>query len=120
MNDPNLPQLVRAAEALRPLLSDLVFVGGCMTGLLITDPGAPSPRGTMDVDAIAEITSYEQYSRFGERLRALGFAEDLSEGAPVCGGSRIGQSSMSCLWTRTSCDFRIDGTELQWKDRLPG
>lgn len=84
MNDPNLPQLVKAAEALRPLLSDLVFVGGCMTGLLITDPGAPSPRGTMDVDVIAEITSYEQYSRFGERLRSLGFTEDLREGAPLC------------------------------------
>ncbi len=84
MNDPNLVQLVRAAEALRPLLPELVFVGGCMTGLLITDPGAPSPRGTMDVDAIAEITSYEQYSRFGERLRDLGFSEDQSEGAPLC------------------------------------
>ena len=84
MNDPNLDQLVRAAEALRPLLPELVFVGGCMTGLLITDPGAPSPRGTMDVDAIAEITSYDQYSRFGQRLRALGFAEDVSEGSPLC------------------------------------
>lgn len=94
MNDPNLPQLVRAAEALRPLLPELVFVGGCITGLLITDPGAPSPRGTMDVDAIVEVTSYEQYSRFGERLRALGFAEDLSEGAPLC----------RWVWDRTILD----------------
>lgn len=84
MNDQNRAQLIRAAEALQPLLSELVFVGGCVTGLLLTDPAAPSPRGTLDVDAIAEITSYEQYSRFGDRLRTLGFSEDLSEGAPLC------------------------------------
>ncbi len=84
MKDQNRAQLITAAEALQPLLPELVFVGGCVTGLLLTDPGAPSPRGTTDVDAIAEITSYEQYSRFGERLRAVGFTEDLSEGAPLC------------------------------------
>ena len=36
------------------------------------------------MDAIAEITSYAQYAAFGERLRALGFAEDKREGAPLC------------------------------------
>lgn len=36
------------------------------------------------MDAIAEITSYAQYAKFGYRLRSLGFSEDTSEGAPVC------------------------------------
>lgn len=84
MRDPNLDQLIAAAEALRPLLPELVFVGGCVTGLLITDQAAGEPRGTVDVDAIAEITSYAQYAEFGERLRSLGFREDPREGAPVC------------------------------------
>jgi hypothetical protein len=84
MRDPNLNQLIAAADALRPLLSELVFVGGCVTGLLITDEAAGEPRGTIDVDAIAEITSYAQYAEFGERLRRLGFNEDTSDGAPVC------------------------------------
>ena len=84
MNDPNLRQLIAAADALRPLLAELVFVGGCVTGLLITDEAAGDPRGTLDVDAIAEITSYAQYTDFGERLRTLGFTEDASEGAPLC------------------------------------
>lgn len=84
MPDPNLDQLIAAAEALRPLLPELVFVGGCMTGLLITDEAAGEPRGTNDVDAIAEITSYAQYAEFGDRLRSLGFNEDTSEGAPLC------------------------------------
>jgi len=84
MSDPNLSQLIAAADALRPLLGELVFVGGCVTGLLITDEAAGDPRRTFDVDAIAEITSYVQYIDFGERLRTLGFTEDTTEGAPLC------------------------------------
>jgi hypothetical protein len=84
MRDPNLDQLVVAADVLRPLLPELVFIGGCVTGLLITDEAAGDPRGTIDVDAIAEITSYAQYAEFGDRLRSLGFGEDTREGAPVC------------------------------------
>ncbi len=60
MRDPNLDQPVAAADALRPLLPELVFAGGCVTGLLITDEAAGEPRGTIDVDVIAEITSYAQ------------------------------------------------------------
>jgi len=41
-------------------------------------------RNLLDVDAIAEITSYPEYAAFGDRLRALGFAEDTREGAPLC------------------------------------
>ncbi len=69
---------------LRPILGELVFVGGAVTSLLVTDEGAGLPRTTLDVDAIAEITSYAEYTAFGERLRALGFSEDTSEGAPLC------------------------------------
>jgi hypothetical protein len=84
MNDSNLEQLITAARLLRPLLGELVFVGGSVTGLLITDDAAGDPRSTLDVDAIAEITSYAEYTEFGDRLRALGFSEDTSEGAPLC------------------------------------
>jgi predicted nucleotidyltransferase len=66
------------------MLGDLVFVGGAVTSLLVTDEGAGLPRTTLDVDAIAEISSYTEYTAFGERLRALGFSEDVSEGAPLC------------------------------------
>jgi hypothetical protein len=84
MNDANLEQLVTAARLLGPLLRELVFVGGCVTGLLITDDAAGDPRTTFDVDAIAEITSYAEYAKFAGRLRELGFREDSSEGAPLC------------------------------------
>ena len=84
MPNSNLEQLIATAELLRPMLRDLVFVGGAVTSLLVTDEGAGAPRTTIDVDAIAEITSYGEYAAFGERLRVLGFAEDTSEGAPLC------------------------------------
>jgi len=61
-----------------------------VTGLLITDEAAAAPRATLDVDAIAEITSYAEYAAFGERLRKLGFAEDTSEDAPLCRWVHLG------------------------------
>ena len=84
MADPNLRLLEEAAKLLEPVLDELVFVGGCTTGLFISDEGAAGVRSTFDVDAIAEITSYADYIVFSERLRNLGFTEDTSEGAPLC------------------------------------
>lgn len=84
MANPNLQLLVDAAKLLKPILGELVFVGGCTTGLLITDEAAADVRPTYDVDAIAEITSYMGYTEFSKKLRAIGFREDTREGAPVC------------------------------------
>ena len=84
MNDSNRQQLIDAAHLLRPMLNELVFLGGAVTGLLLTDTAAGDPRATMDVDAIAEISTYAEYVQFGARLGDLGFSEDATEGAPVC------------------------------------
>jgi hypothetical protein len=84
MANQNLELLKGAAKQLRPLLSKVVFVGGCTTGLLITDKAAPDVRSTTDVDIIVEITSYADYEIFSNQLRNLGFAEDTEEGAPLC------------------------------------
>jgi hypothetical protein len=84
MNDPNLNLLEAAVGLLEPLLDELVFVGGCATGLLISDPAATGIRATKDVDTIAEVGSYAEYAILSERLRALGLTEDHSEDAPTC------------------------------------
>jgi hypothetical protein len=84
MSKHNLALLIDAASLLKPLLGELVFVGGSTTALLITDKAAADVRPTYDVDAIAEITSYAAYADFSERLRKLGFTEDTSEGVPIC------------------------------------
>ena len=69
MNNPNLTLLEVAVRLLEPLLDDLVFAGGCATGLLISDPAAEGVRPTTDVDAITEVSSYSQYTTLSERLR---------------------------------------------------
>lgn len=84
MNDPNLHLLEAAVRLLQPILDDLVFVGGCATGLLITDPAAVGIRPTKDVDAITEVGSYAEYGKLADRLRELGLTEDHREDAPIC------------------------------------
>ncbi len=84
MRDPNRQLLEAAARVLRPLLDDLVFLGGCATGLFLTDPASAGLRPTKDVDTITEVASYAEYAKLSERLRELGLTEDSSEGAPLC------------------------------------
>lgn len=81
--DPNREMLEAVVERLGPLADEMVFVGGCATGLLITDPGASGVRPTRDVDAIVEIASRVEFHRLQESLRDRGFVEDDSPGAPI-------------------------------------
>lgn len=83
-SDPNLAQLLAAAEKLKPLLDQIAFVGGCVAGILITDPGAAPARATLDVDVIVEAASYVKFTALEQRLRQLGFRESRAEGAPLC------------------------------------
>jgi len=82
MPKSNIDLLKEVARRLGPLLSEVVFVGGCTTGLFITDEAAAEVRPTFDVDVIAEITSYADLANFSDRLRSLGFREDTGDGAP--------------------------------------
>lgn len=82
MGNPNVELLARVADALGNLRERLVFVGGCATALLITDPAAPPVRVTRDVDAVVAILSLPEYLRLGEALRARGFSQSIAEGEP--------------------------------------
>jgi hypothetical protein len=73
MTNPDHDLLILAPRQLRPLLREIVLVGGCANGLLVDDPGVAYIRGTYDVDLIAEIVCYAEYTRFSERLGELGF-----------------------------------------------
>lgn len=109
MPNRNLELLTTAAQLLKPLLDELVFVGGCATGLLITDEAAAEVRPTFDVDAIAEITSYADYANFSERLRKIGFTEDTSEDAPICRWSH-GETKLDVM----PLDEKILGFSNRW------
>ena len=76
--------LERAARALGPLRASVMFVGGAVTWLHITDKATLRPRQTLDVDVVVEVAALSDYHAFGDRLRELGFGEDSREGAPLC------------------------------------
>jgi hypothetical protein len=61
------------AARLKPLLPEIVFVGGCTTGPLISDPAASPVRATDDVDVILKVASYAEYARLSNRLPTLAF-----------------------------------------------
>ncbi len=82
--DPNVAMLERIAEALGPLRRRMVFLGGCATGLLITDPAAAPIRATRDVDVIVETPGRSGYFALEEELTGRGFRHDQSAGAPIC------------------------------------
>ena len=84
MADRNRELFESVVSLLAPILDELVFVGGCTTGIFVTDPAAGGIRPTKDVDAIVDVTSYAQYAALSDRLRALGLVEDTTEGAPLC------------------------------------
>jgi predicted nucleotidyltransferase len=75
--------LERAASALGPLLEEVVFVGGATITLWITDPGAPAPRPTDDVDVVVEVASRAALYDFEQRMRDRGFREDVYGGV-IC------------------------------------
>lgn len=75
-DDPNLEYMMSIAQALGELRDEVVFVGGCAAGLLITDPAASRVRPTRDVDAVVESTTLVDYARIEARLFAKGFVRD--------------------------------------------
>ncbi len=76
-NDPNLPDLRRIAAALGELREQVVFVGGAVAGLLVTDPLADSVRATRDVDAVVNA-SRAMFHRIEEQVAERGFVRDAS------------------------------------------
>ncbi|MCS3845565.1 hypothetical protein GGR70_000500 [Xanthomonas campestris] len=59
-DDPNLPHLLVIADALGELREHVVFLGGAVVGLLVSDPLAENVRATYDVDAVVNL----DWSRF--------------------------------------------------------
>lgn len=55
--DPNLAQVELIAQMLGSLREELVFVGGCAVGLLMTDPAASPARVKEVAKRLRRITS---------------------------------------------------------------
>ncbi len=91
----SLALLELAVDALGPLVDDAMFLGGASLALWISDPAAPPPRPTKDVDVVVEIASLLEYERFSVRMRERGFAEDI-------------QSGVICRWRHKTFDLLLD------------
>ena len=82
--DPNVPALELVIARLGELSQELVLVGGCSVGLLITDQARPPVRATEDVDMVTQVLSLGAYYKTQDRLRKCGFREANEEGAHMC------------------------------------
>ncbi|MCF8152320.1 MAG: hypothetical protein K9J80_16375 [Sulfuritalea sp.] len=82
--DPNLAKVELIAHALGSLRDQLVFVGGCAAGLLMTDAAATLARVTYDVDLVVEVTALLGYHRMEAEFTRRGFKRDVSPDAPIC------------------------------------
>lgn len=98
-DDPNLTYLRRIAEALGELREQVVFVGGAVAGLLVTDPLADAVRATRDVDAVVNADR-ALFHRIEEALAKRGFARDIS-------------SDVICRWVHKDSGVLFDLMPVQ-------
>jgi len=73
--------LVMVARALGDeLLKEVVFLGGCTTGLLLTDKvSKEAVRYTDDVDLITHVMGKPDWYKFQARIKARGFKESMED-----------------------------------------
>jgi len=98
-DDPNLPGLRQIAEALGDLREQVVFVGGAVAGLLVTDPLADPVRATRDVDAVVNANRAMFY-QIEQAVAARGFARDVS-------------SDVICRWVHRPSGVLFDLMPMQ-------
>jgi hypothetical protein len=72
------------AQALGPVCDEVVFVGGCAAGLLLTQARPDRIRATEDVDIVAQALTVHDYHAVEKRVRARGFSNDMRPEAPIC------------------------------------
>jgi predicted nucleotidyltransferase len=82
MANPNIELLTSIANAMGAVRERVVFVGGCATGLLITQPLVADARATEDVDAIVEVASLVRYHALAEQLMEQGFKQTMADNTP--------------------------------------
>ena len=62
------------------LLGEVAFVGGCTTGLQVTDKVTQeSIRFTDDVDLIINVVGYTGWAAFQEKLKNKGFSVHIDD-----------------------------------------
>src|ERR1700761_318749 len=76
----NIIRLKAVNQVLTQLDQQFVFVGGAVTALYTDYIDDKNVRPTDDVDVIVELATYQGYSALDEKLRAIGFKNDIVSG----------------------------------------
>jgi len=84
MPSTNNTMLQTVANGLEELKNDVVFVGGAVAELYADAPELSDIRPTQDVDCVISISSKTKHAKLEEALRVKKFANDTSQGAPIC------------------------------------
>lgn len=80
----NIIRIKAVNEQLKDLGQEFVFVGGATVSLYATESALTAEiRPTDDVDVVIELASYGGYSQLDEKLRVLGFSNDITSGV-IC------------------------------------
>ncbi len=64
----NLRIVERVAFALGELNDEVIYVGGAIISLYVTEEGAEQPRPTKDIDVSVKVSSYAQMDQLREQL----------------------------------------------------
>ncbi len=108
-DEKNLAILTTVASMLGPLRKSLVVVGGCATGLFVTNVRAQPIRMTDDVDLVAHVVSKQEFHALERQFEALGFVHDMSADAPICRW-KCGEVTVDLMPT----DEKILGFHNRW------
>lgn len=97
----HVEMLTLVAQALEPVLCEqMTFVGGCTTGLLLTDAFTREQvRHTDDVDLIVRVIGRGGFPKLQKQLRTKGFKDAAIESAettPICAMMLGGLRAASC------------------------
>lgn len=76
--------LEAVAHGLGDILDQFVFVGGTVVELYSSSETYQEARETDDVDCVVEVAGLASYYILEEKLRKLGFNDDMDEDAPIC------------------------------------
>lgn len=82
--NPYSSEIERVSVALGDLKERSLLAGGASIPFYITDALEEKPRVTDDIDVVIEVRTAAEFRRIEDRLRAQGFLNDSSQGAPIC------------------------------------
>lgn len=107
----NEGMLLTVANSLPEELKDhVVFLGGSVVSLLITDQAFSGIRPTRDVDMIADSSNRSSFHTVEETLRNAGFHQVLDDDPPVICRWRINSVIVDLM----PCDESILGFSNKW------